>query len=550
MFRGVKADMPPDVVKKRGGLFPNNADPTSLTADAYRVVYHQKDEKNEFGKNSAYASTSSSLDVAAWFAQPGGYIYVIKSTPNMFPVESTVDSNPLPWEREYTALGGVQFEQIAECFYIPPDAKLNLPEEPQWKLKTQEDVSRNMDSLRDLVKQGALQPRNEELNYDKKFDLQSASPGQPQLAGYIPGDDALEKEQFSHVDPEKPTWRYAKEFMDSIGAGQGWSTRFPLFKNPIHVAAIREQEEKGVEGATKDVAATAESSGVNVQDLLYDMSPVKPFADLVDAIRSEREVSVGEWLGVLGGVSLEILAWAPTPAAVGVRALRFARAGYKASQAIKKGVKAAEGINQVATAGRIRGAIQKADHVSAVLETKLDTVEVKVPSSPSTPPVKQPVGKITKLADKVKVDKVAGQGEQGTSALSPEALEKMLKQLEEIQVPNDPVVPVMMQVVKEAGKKSKKPMPALAERSSPGRERSLADSLQQFAAAKLAAELVPLGALDDILDKVEEKLGLAVGEYQAYDSFLKADGLWLALGTKLSEVAHQPSESAENQNNS
>ncbi|KAM4059853.1 hypothetical protein HRG_002524 [Hirsutella rhossiliensis] len=71
-------------------------------------------------------------------------------------------------------------------------------------------------------------------------------------------------------------------------------------------------------------------------------------------------------------------------------------------------------------------------------------MEVKVPSSASAPmmaddsapPVEQPMGKITKIA-----------GNE--------------KQLEEIQAPNRPVAPVMMQFVKEAGKKVKKPSPRL-----------------------------------------------------------------------------------------
>lgn len=548
VFRGVRG-MPPAEIKKRGGLLPNNVDPSSLSSDAYKLVHHLHDVKNVHGKDSAYVSTTSSFDVAAWFAQPGGYVYVIKTTPNMVPVESSVDPYPLPWEREYSALGGVVFEQIAECVRLPDGDRIQTPAKPNFKDKVKgEDVSKNMDRYRNLIKQGVLRPDNGELQYDKKrFGKMSASPGQPQLAGHGADDAAWSKAPYDKLDKSKPTWEYAHDFMESIGAAQGWSDRCPLFQNPAHEAKIRADRKKKqllqtAQSTSKEVAPLDEesSSDVGVGDLLYEMSPAKPFGDLVEAVRTDKPVSAGEWLGILGSIGLEVLAWAPTPAAVGIRALSFARIGYKASQAIKKGLGVAK------AAGR---AIKGAARVSSRLDARLETVEVKVPSTPAAPPVTQPVVKIAKMADKVKVRKTAApasaEGASG-SGLSSNSIDQMLEKLKELHVPDEPIVPVMMEVVKDAGKRvklSKKPVSVLAERTAPGSDgQNLAALLQECAAFMERGERVPLELLSRTIDGVSKKLGAGEGDDE---SFLDNDLLWGMLEDKFDNATAGAEEELE-----
>ncbi|KAM4056556.1 heat-labile enterotoxin alpha chain domain-containing protein [Hirsutella rhossiliensis] len=528
VFRGVRG-MPPAEIKRRGGLLPNNGNPRSLSSDAYKLVHHLHDAKNVHGKDSAYVSTTTSFEVAAWFAQPGGYVYVIKTTPNMVPVESSVVPYPLRWEREYSALGGVVFEQIAECVQLPANMKPDFIDVVKAK-----DASKNMDQYRDLVKQGVLKSENSELQYDKKrFGKMSASAGQPQLAGHKAGAADWDKAPYDKLDRDKPTWEYAHEFMESIGAGQGWSDKFPLFQNPEHEAKIKadqkakqerqQQQEQPALSTSEDVAPVEQesSTGMGLGEFLYDISPAKPFGDLVEAIRTDEPVSAGEWLGILGDIGLEVLAWTPTPAAVGVRALRFARTGYKASQAIKRGVDVARSATRV---------VKEARRISARLDAKLETVEVKVPTSPSTPPVTQPVARIAKIADKVKVPKTAApasaEGASG-SGLSPKKMDQLLEELQNLHVHDEPIVPVMMEVVKNAGKRvklPKQPVPMLAERSALGSAgQSLADRLQEWAATKERGEKAPLKLLLDIIEGVNKKLGAGEGEQE---SFLDNDLLW------------------------
>ncbi|KJZ74701.1 hypothetical protein HIM_05818 [Hirsutella minnesotensis 3608] len=535
VFRGVGPGMTPEKVKLMGGLFPNNRNPASLDSDAYRLTYHLDDAENDFGKNSAYASASSSIDVATYFAKKGGWVYTIKTTPNMVPIASSVYHNKFPWEREYAALGGIKFEQILECAYIPKDSTIEIPEKPDFKSNPVEDVSQNMEKYRQLLKDGQLLLRNEEITYNQEYESQTASAGQPQLAGYIPGVDleALESELYRSIDAQKPAWKYAREFLKSIGKPNGWSARFPLFRFPAHAEAIKQEEQEAQQGTSQGAATTeGTSTGEVVADVLYEMSPVKPFADLVDAIRSDREVPVNEWLGILGEVGLEVLAWTPTPAAPGIRALKFARAGFKASEAIKKGIKIARGTSR---------AVKAAERISTGLDKKLNTVEVKVPTSPagaSAPASEvnaavQPVSKIAKAASEAKVPKTPSSA-PGTSKTSAEDLDRMMEQLEGIKVPDDPVVPVMIEVVKEAGKKIKKPTPAIAERSTVSPAEKLAIHLENLQAAQKNESQVPLEDLNGILEAVEEKLRLASGQPEV-ESFLDNELLWGMLVDKFDE---------------
>ncbi|PHH90837.1 putative enterotoxin [Cordyceps sp. RAO-2017] len=228
VFRGVHEDLPPERVMQQGGLLPNVADPRTLSPNSYQLLYHLEDGH---GEESAYVSTSTSFEVAASYARPGGYVYVVKTTPNMVPIEYSIDRYFTRWEREYAALGGLQDGQIVDCLQMPAaGADWDVEELVPFFWDEGEDVSLNTLQPKRLLKDGLVEARREHLRYDHvRFEPMSASPGQPQLAGFAPTSGLWNKAALKRFDRHRPAWQHARDFMEAIGTPDGWSPRFPLF---------------------------------------------------------------------------------------------------------------------------------------------------------------------------------------------------------------------------------------------------------------------------------------------------------------------------------
>ncbi|EJP64236.1 cholera enterotoxin subunit A2 [Beauveria bassiana ARSEF 2860] len=221
----------PDSIKERGGFIPrarNESEPVSNTT--FGLQSHHIGERR-----TMYTSTTRSVLMGATFALQtfeGGWVYKIHPTPNMIDLNESGFEIRFKREEEFSALGGVRWDQIEAWAEVTYNGLVNAGMHPH-------DVESlvNMDEPR-----SPMPPLNFTANPDydaKKYDGQSASPGQPQLAG----DDAnLAKYN------EKTLEGYAIEFMEKNGGPVGFDGKFPLGSlktdAPAEPTTAREIEDK------------------------------------------------------------------------------------------------------------------------------------------------------------------------------------------------------------------------------------------------------------------------------------------------------------------
>ncbi|PHH88875.1 putative enterotoxin [Cordyceps sp. RAO-2017] len=173
-------------------------------------------KKTEFVTHPAtvYVPTTIRKGIAQEMLQSKpGYIYTIHATPNFIDLTQSLGGiryNPEAAEREFSALGGIRWDQVVGWNEMPQGQST-----PASKAK----FVRNKD-------------------YNPKYDLYIASPAQPQLAGFPKNHEAWTKEPwraFSEANGGKSLQEHGLKFMATNGEAVGWTGRPPLFVSPRKV---------------------------------------------------------------------------------------------------------------------------------------------------------------------------------------------------------------------------------------------------------------------------------------------------------------------------
>ncbi|KAM0742023.1 hypothetical protein ACQRIT_002200 [Beauveria bassiana] len=219
----------PNSVKERGGFIPRPHLKNDVVSNtSFSLESHHK------GKSSMYTSTSRSVLVGISFAMLSreSWVYKIHSTPNMIDLNESGFEFLARKEEEFSALGGIRWDQIEAWAQVTYEGLVNAGMDPG-----------DIKSLRSMDKtRNPIPPLNFTANPDydaKKYDGQSASPGQPQLAG-----DVANLAKYNETSLEG----YAIEFMEKNGGLVGFDGKFPLSmletNAPAEPTTARERENK------------------------------------------------------------------------------------------------------------------------------------------------------------------------------------------------------------------------------------------------------------------------------------------------------------------
>ncbi|KJZ78497.1 hypothetical protein HIM_01888 [Hirsutella minnesotensis 3608] len=213
------AAVSPRTARSQGGIFP---EPYSKAKPADLSLYSYLNE-SETGslRASQYISTTTSLEAA--FAQVAshvtadssaiGYIYHLHPAANLIDVGESLGHIFEPSQAakcELAALGGIRWNQVLGYSKVKgsdkrPVSELNYVANP---------------------------------DYDATYDRDTASGGQPQLAGFPEWHEALTKEPWKSLKSEGLSIEtHAFEFIASLGAANRWKKH----KSPLIASAYRVQ---------------------------------------------------------------------------------------------------------------------------------------------------------------------------------------------------------------------------------------------------------------------------------------------------------------------
>ncbi|KAM3519728.1 hypothetical protein NHJ13051_007301 [Beauveria bassiana] len=199
----------PEALRQLGGI------PTEFKGPTTNMSYSL--ETHHWGieqVHSAYTSTTTSFGVAFGYSLKdnagNGWVYKIHPTPNMIDMDSSGFFIMYGIEDEFSALGGVRWDQIEAWMEIPRNST-----GPKVTVGEIYDYRKEEAFMTEFP--GAKWIKNKD--YNPRYDGFAVSGGQPQLAG-----DYFNLEKYK----EKTLEQWAVEFMDKNGEAVGWTGAFPL----------------------------------------------------------------------------------------------------------------------------------------------------------------------------------------------------------------------------------------------------------------------------------------------------------------------------------
>lgn len=207
----------PDRVKAQGGFVPNYGGKTPNN-ESFELYHHQTG-----AKPTQYVSTTITFKIALKFgaisSKSDGYIYKIKSTPNMLDLQgSLADNAPSQHEDEFSALGGVRWDQIIGWMATPKIDWDSSPEGPNWvdpeAIETEEAYVKARPNSKWVA--------NPDYNAKKYGSLMATGP-QPQLVTR-----SYRKVSLPNASDRISYEQHAIEFMKANGQAVGFDGKFPL----------------------------------------------------------------------------------------------------------------------------------------------------------------------------------------------------------------------------------------------------------------------------------------------------------------------------------
>ncbi|PQK18124.1 hypothetical protein BB8028_0012g00210 [Beauveria bassiana] len=199
----------PEALRQLGGI------PTEFDGPTTNKSYSLETHHWGMGQvHSAYTSTTSSFGVAYGYSRKDnagdGWVYKIHPTPNMIDMDASDFFIYYGIEDEFSALGGVRWDQVEAWMAIPRNAtgtEVTVGEIHEYR---KEETFMAEFTRMKWIKNEAYNPR---------YDGFAVSGGQPQLAGNAPNLDKYK---------EKTLEQWAVDFMEKNGVPVGWTGAFPL----------------------------------------------------------------------------------------------------------------------------------------------------------------------------------------------------------------------------------------------------------------------------------------------------------------------------------
>ncbi|KAM3476181.1 hypothetical protein MY8738_007077 [Beauveria namnaoensis] len=240
----------PDEIRAARGFLGRATENTNLQRDsAYSIdVHNDFDWRND---PTVYVSTTTEFGVAARFAQPGDYIYLVRARSNMLSVNIALGrGSRYPWQDEWVAMGGIPFTDVVSSWQVPEDIYLGRDDEDDYTGQQLQDrirakVEAMDEDYKDKYK--AQFKRNPDYKGEDEAagaEMEAAAVDAKtmrSLAGQAasdvsdnsdsdssdPSSDESEDEQLAGLSLRER----ARQFMDSHGAEVGWQRgqQFPLW---------------------------------------------------------------------------------------------------------------------------------------------------------------------------------------------------------------------------------------------------------------------------------------------------------------------------------
>ncbi|KHN96509.1 Heat-labile enterotoxin, A chain [Metarhizium album ARSEF 1941] len=186
----------PEVIKKAGGFSPRSMD--IQNEEGASVYLHMRgDPAGGAPKDSIYVSTTIDAQIAAKEVAAGreGYIYEIHATENMFSVSDTLKNHYIYLsQKEWVAVLGIRSDQIKSVAKVK--ARKATGAKPELEFKPFKGYN------------------------EAKYNGHTASPPEPQLAGFPPNHPALEEPQWKALSG-KSLKDAASKFLKRAEA-KGW----------------------------------------------------------------------------------------------------------------------------------------------------------------------------------------------------------------------------------------------------------------------------------------------------------------------------------------
>ncbi|PFH61609.1 putative enterotoxin [Ophiocordyceps unilateralis] len=238
VFRG--SSISPERMREEGFIPPSR----DYTPAAFSLTNHLNKVTNHETKmqDTVYVSTTKVFGVAGGSAKAGNWVYQIHVSPNMIGVQDSLGKYcDEALKAEFLALGGIRWSQVKGWVHLPDDY---IPPGERQELTLNEGF--------DTLEKSPAYTLNPE--YDAEFEKFTASSGAPQLAGFAVGHPALREKPWADSNPAlgKSTKDYAMEFMQSIGAPQGWTDKFPMFGEDREMAEMEEKRRQEREEQEKE----------------------------------------------------------------------------------------------------------------------------------------------------------------------------------------------------------------------------------------------------------------------------------------------------------
>lgn len=213
VYRG--SSKSPEEIRTAGGFIPRDNGP--ITNETFGLSSHHGGQWRTF-----YTSTTRSFGIALGFSvgypdvgyfdgEPrGGWVYRIHPTPNIIDLANSGITFSYDDEEEFSALGGVRYDQI--------EAWMPMPKNITGRDLTEADILKFHD-FENFAKEFPDRKWTDNVDYNHKYDSLSASPGQPQLSG--------DRDNLAKFN-DKTLEQHAIEFMKKNGKAVGWTGTFPL----------------------------------------------------------------------------------------------------------------------------------------------------------------------------------------------------------------------------------------------------------------------------------------------------------------------------------
>ncbi|KAM3524822.1 hypothetical protein NHJ13051_004324 [Beauveria bassiana] len=244
----------PNEIRAARGFLGRATENTNLQRDsAYSIYVHN--DFNWRNDPTVYVSTTAEFGVAARFAQPGDYIYLVRARSNMLSVNIALGRRSrYPWQDEWVAMAGIPFTDVVSSWQVPEDIYLGRDDEDDYTAQQLQDrIRAKVEAMDEDYKDKYKTQFKRNPDYKGEDEAGGAemeaaavdAKTMRSLAGQAASDVSDNSDSDSDSDSSDPSSdesedeqlaglslrERARQFMDSHGAEVGWQRgqQFPLW---------------------------------------------------------------------------------------------------------------------------------------------------------------------------------------------------------------------------------------------------------------------------------------------------------------------------------